>query len=150
MRIQTLTKEKTDWAKMRVKNAEYAHISKETIRVTFRKRDKNWILTEWVEEYPNHGMIQLSFRVSDNTIYVDNSIVALIKKFARIERYKELSPTDDFKELGITSQSVSIYLNDMKTSLSDSAYFKDGKCIARGSTISVIGASKEWRGNNEG
>ena len=139
MRIQTLTKEKTDWAKMRVKNAEYAHISKETIRVTFRKRDKNWILTEWVEEYPNHGMIQLSFRVSDNTIYVDNSIVALIKKFARIERYKELSPTDYFKELGITSQSVSIYLNDMKTCLSDSAYFKDGKCIASGGTIRIMG-----------
>jgi hypothetical protein len=139
MSIQTLTKEKTDWAKMRVKNAEYAHISKETIRVTFQKRDKNWIKTEWVEEYPNDGMIKLSPRISDKTIYVANSIVALIKKFGHIESYEEQSPTDYFKELGITSQCVSIHLNDMKTYFSDSAYFKDGKCIASGSTIRVMG-----------
>lgn len=135
---QVLVKDKSEWTKMRVKNAEYAHISKEFIRISFLKRNKDWIATEWVEQYPNDGLIQTCTRIGGNHVYIDGSVVALIKKFGRITQHKAQSSTDYFKELGITSKQVSIEFSDHKTYLHDSEYHKDGHCIASGSTIRVM------------
>lgn len=136
---QVINKEKSDWAKLRLKNAEYAHITKESITVSFKKYDKNMVYTEWAEKYPNDStMIQTCLKIGDKSVYISGSLVGLIKKFGRITSYPNCMVTDGFEALGVTKQEVSIEFSDHKTYLYESNYYKDGKAISLGSTISIV------------
>ena len=121
-----------DWKKLRLKNAEYAHITEETIFVSFRKRvncGSNYKSVEWCEVYPNDTILISKHSGIDTfrSVFIGRYMVGYLKDIFKLGLYGK-NTTEAMKSFtGHTVNNKSVYVHTKKGEMSFNNISIDGK-----------------------